>query len=433
MLERLVRFFWGDLTRDEIAKFALLTFTYLFIIGTYWLMRPLKDALFMRIVGKDYLPFAKIASVFIMIPLILIYSKFVDLVEKHRLFYIIFLFYAFLFSCIAYLISRPDIGLTNSVLSKWRMLGWVIYLSIESFGSLAVVLFWSFVSSTNDTTSAKKGYALIVCGAQVGSVVGPMLARMASRIGIPTLIVIVVCGILTVPFLIKLFVTKYPAVSMHEICEEKKSTGPIEGLRLLFSKPYLVGILSIIAFYEIIGTILDYQMKFLADGTCHSVETLTELLGSYGFYANLLALIFSLIGTNFFIRRFGLIFSLLLFPILVGGLVLIVWANPHLQSFFVAMIFLKGFSYSLNKPCVEIMYIPTSRDIKFKSKSWIDAFGSRLSKAIGASINALFADMAELLFFGSIISLGLVAFWIIVAFFVGMTNKKLVQEEKLIE
>ena len=47
-------------------------------------------------------------------------------------------------------------------------------------------------------------------------------------------------------------------------------------------------------------------MKFLADGACPSVESLTELLGAYGFYANLLALVISLIGTSFFIRRFGL-------------------------------------------------------------------------------------------------------------------------------
>jgi AAA family ATP:ADP antiporter len=298
---------------------------------------------------------------------------------------------------------------------------------------LAVVLFWSFVASTNDTISAKKGYALIVCGAQVGSVTGPKLAQMATWIGIPLLLVIVVCGISIVPFLVSLFVSKYSNLKEVEFCEEKKTTtGPIEGLRLLFSNLYLVGILGITAFYEIIGTIIDYQMKFLADGSCHSVETLTELLGSYGFYANLLALVFSLVGTNFFIRRLGLISSLVLFPVLVGGLVLTVWFNPQLYTFFIAMIVLKGFSYALNKPCVEIMYIPTSSDIKFKTKSWVDAFGSRFSKAIGASINALFADMATLLFFGSVISLGLVAFWIGVAFFVGTTNKKLVQNERLI-
>lgn len=433
MLGRLINFFWNDLTKDEIKKFSLLAGTYLFIIGTYWLMRPLKDALFMRIVGKCYLPYAKMASVLIMIPLILIYSKIVDLVEKHKLFYLMFCFYSSLFLLIAYFVAHPSIGLANSVLNKWRILGWVIYLSIESFGSLAVALFWSFVASSNDTVSAKKGYALIVCGAQIGSVFGPFLARMASYIGITQLLLVAACGIAIVPFLIKYFVSRYPNSSTYEVVEEKKmGTGPVEGIRLLFSKPYLLGILLIISLYEIIGTILDYQMKFFADGVCSSVESLTELLASYGLYANFFALIFSLIGTSFLIRRFGLIFSLIIFPVIAGFLVLFVWACPALYSFFAAMVVLKGMSYALNKPCVEIMYIPTSRDIKFKAKSWIDAFGSRLAKSFGAAINALFVDMASLLLFGSIISLGMVGVWIVIAYFVGTTNKKLISQDKII-
>lgn len=440
MLKRMVRFFWIGLTAKEIRRLSLLACTYLFIVGTYWLMRPLKDALFMRIVGKCYLPYAKIASVLIMIPLILIYSKLVDLVQKHRLFYIIFLFYAILFLGIAYFVAHPTIGLANPVLDKGRILGWVIYLSIESFGSLAVALFWSFVASTNDTNSAKKGYALIICGAQIGSVVGPLLARMASVIGVTTLLLVVVCGIMIVPFLVSYFVKNYSKFAPECIIKDSDastkqidaSTGPIEGLRLLLSKPYLLGILGLITLYEIIGTIIDYQMKFLADGICPSVETLTELLGAYGFYANLLALVISLIGTSFLIRRLGLIFSLILFPTLVGFLVLFVWINPSLYSFFVAMIMLKGFSYALNKPCVEIMYIPTSSDIKFKAKSWIDVFGSRFAKSFGAAINAIFVDMSTLLFFGSIISLGMVGLWIVLALYVGKTNKKLVCDNKII-
>lgn len=433
MLEGIVRFFWRDLTDKEIKRFGLLACTYLFIVGTYWLMRPLKDALFMRIVGKCYLPYAKIASVLIMIPLILIYSKFVDLVQKHKLFYIMFSFYAVLFLGIAYFVAHPNIGLANTILSKWRILGWTIYLSIESFGSLAVALFWSFVASTNDTDSAKRGYALVVCGAQFGSVTGPFLARMASFIGITTLLIFVVFGILAVPLLVRYFVKNHQNLAVESVVDEnKESTGPIEGLRLLLSRPYLLGILGIIALYEMIGTILDYQMKFLADGVCVSVESLTELLGTYGFYANLLALVISLIGTSILIRKFGLIFSLILFPVLVGVLVLFVWINPHLYSFFAAMVVLKGFSYALNKPCMEIMYIPTSKDIKFKAKSWIDAFGSRSAKACGAAINALFVDMSTLLFFGSIISLGMVGFWILIAFFIGKTNQRLVRENKTV-
>ena len=35
---------------------------------------------------------------------------------------------------------------------------------------------------------------------------------------------------------------------------------------------------------------------------------------------------------------------------------------------FLALILLKGFSYSLNNPCKEILYQPTNSAVKFKSK-----------------------------------------------------------------
>lgn len=46
------------------------------------------------------------------------------------------------------------------------------------------------------------------------------------------------------------------------------------------------------------------------------------------------------------------------------------------------MMFLKALSYSLNNPCKEMLYNPTSTAVKFKSKSWIDIFGQRGRRSI---------------------------------------------------
>lgn len=433
MFSRLRQALWGDLSGEEFKKFGMLSLTFLFIIGAYWLMRPLKDALFMKIVGKLYIPYAKMASLFVLVPLIMFYSKLVDLVEKHKLFYVICSIYGILFLGIAYCLTDPTMGLANTTPDKSRMLGWVIYLGIESFGSLVVALFWSFVASSTETESAKRGYPLIIAGAQIGSITGPTLATQASRIGLPQLAGIIALAILIVPFLIKKFISTYPAApAVVEPGKEKKATGMIEGLRLLLSKPYLLGILGIATLYEVIGTVLDYQMKFIADETYTSAETVAEFLGLFGQSANFLALVFALVGTSFFIRRFGLTFCLVMFPTAVAAVVLYVWWNPSLWVLFGAMVTIKGLSYALNNPCKEIMYIPTSKDVKFKSKSWIDAFGGRSAKATGSGINALFTNMLDLMFFGSLISLGIVGVWILVALYVGKTNANLVKEGKII-
>ena len=56
---------------------------------------------------------------------------------------------------------------------------------------------------------------------------------------------------------------------------------------------------------------------------------------------------------------------------------------------------LKG-STALNVPCKEILYQPTSSNVKFKAKSWIDVFGARGSKALGVVTNAFSDSAADL-------------------------------------
>ena len=58
--------------------------------------------------------------------------------------------------------------------------------------------------------------------------------------------------------------------------ENKHPTGFLEGLKLLLSRPYLFGIFLIVASYEIVGTIVDYQMKSQASDIYVSEEAMTE-------------------------------------------------------------------------------------------------------------------------------------------------------------
>jgi AAA family ATP:ADP antiporter len=148
MLKRLFKVLWGDFTSKEIKKFGLLSLAFFFIIGSYWLLHPLKTALFMRIVGKTYLPYVTMVSVACTFVLLLVYAKLVDLFEEHHLFYIICSFYSLLFLAIAFAVAHPAIGLANTVADKGRLLGWIIYVGIESFGVIVVALFLPIINLT---------------------------------------------------------------------------------------------------------------------------------------------------------------------------------------------------------------------------------------------------------------------------------------------
>lgn len=79
------------------------------------------------------------------------------------------------------LLIRPPTSATsiyNTNASPYRILGWVSYCAIESFGSIGVSLFWAFTNSTYNLEGAKKSYGLMVACAQCAHSVRTLFARL---------------------------------------------------------------------------------------------------------------------------------------------------------------------------------------------------------------------------------------------------------------
>ena len=433
MILAFTKFFWGDISSDELKKFGNLSLIFFLIIGAYWILKPLKDTFFLRTVGKIYLPHVKMLSAFCMILLVMIYAKLVDWFNKQTLTYIICTFYSLTFAIITYCIAHKTLGLANTATDKFRFIGWITYITIESFGTLVVALFWSFVASNFDSQTAKRGYPLIVFGAQFGSLSGALLTTQVSRFGITTLMIVTCLAIIIVPFGIKNFSKNYLSNEQLQSQHSIQPTGPLEGLRLLFAKSYLMGILAVSTLFEVINILLEIQMMRLADASFHRPEEILAFLGYFGLAVNFFAFLFALFGTSFFMRKLGLRKSLTFFPILVGLVIMYAWKFHHLWTLFGSLVVTKGLAYTLNNPCKEIMYIPTSNDIKFKTKSWIDVFGARSAKGFGGFIATFFPIASELIVYGSLFSLVITGIWIPTAFYVSRTHKHLVDNNIIIE
>jgi len=446
MLTRVLHFFWPTLKEEELKKFGLLSTTFFFTIGTYWLLRPVKDGLFSDYVGLSMQPTAKMLSVLVVLALVLIYSKLVDMVERHKLFYIVGTFYAIFFTIIAFMVGSNIFS--QNVL---YYVGWATYFGIESFGSIIVALFWSFVASMTDAETAKRGFPIIITGAQLGAIAGPAIAFFAETIGLPVIFMLCVAGVLMIMHSISKFMKEMPPVELvgtqddEKAEKSKKKTGFLEGLTLLLTRPYLFGIFLVVLLYEAVSTIIDYQMKVQAKALPEyaSKEALTKFLGLFGMSCNTLAFLMALLGTTYLMKRFGLVFCLLTFPIVLGGAIIALYnfgitgnVDPRtlLWMTFGVMIIAKGLSYALNNPAKEMMYIPTSRDAKFKTKGWIDMFGGRSAKALGSAFNNTFKHNIPLLLnMGTMIALGLTGVWIIVALLVGRKFVSLTKSGKIVE
>ncbi len=444
---------WGDLSTDELKKFSLLSCIITLILGNYWMLRSMKNPIFHDLVGMEYQPYAKMASIFVVAFVIIIYSKLVDMYQKQTLFYIICGFYASLFLFLGFATAYPQyFSLTQYSplypFFDWlpgKFIGWLSYFTFES-SSLMMILFWAFVASITKPESAKKGYAMIVSCIQIGTISGPAIViYFAPTLGSPMIVGFGGLLVLMVPFLVRLYMKVIPneSVSVSAAADEKKpKTGFFEGLKLIGTRPYVMGILVVSTVYEIISTILEFQMNMIAKDVFVSRDLFAAFTGKYGMSINFLALIFALLGTSFFMRKLGLRFCLISYPVaiglvLIGLLTLSILGISDVQlmwTLFGCMIAVKGFSYALNNPTKEVMYIPTTKDIRYKAKGWIESFGGRSAKGTGSVVTAAYAkNLPELLMIGTLISLGVVGVWILIANALGKKFNQLQEKNQTIE
>ena len=89
------KFNFGDFGREEFKKFLRMGVIFALIIGVYWTLRPLKDAIFIQLVGKLQLPFAKTVSVLALLPLVMFYTKLLEKISRERMLVILPIFYGF--------------------------------------------------------------------------------------------------------------------------------------------------------------------------------------------------------------------------------------------------------------------------------------------------------------------------------------------------
>eukprot|EP01039_Chlorochromonas_danica_P001808 gene1808-1975_t len=424
-LEKITKSLTGDLHGEDLIRVLWLSATLFFVVGGYWLLRSLKDPIMSVINGVEYIPQAKIASLFVVFGLVIVYNKLLDIYPKHHLFYMMGCAYGLLFGLMGILLVHPTMGLANTKADPTRFLGWLSYVTIESFGSMVVQCYWALVNASVDVNFAKKNFGLIVAGAQIGSILGPTLATQADYLGIPALYLTGSLIMFMMTAAMYYYVKRFGAPSDGEIMEQgsmketsvkksgKKEEGILEGFYLFYEHDYVKGIFVISSFYMVQVTIVDYMMKVLAkeryaalypDDPQAALRAFASFMGFFGQTTNSISFLFSLFGTGMIINRFGLTTTLVLFPVLLLICAALVWAMPSIWMVFAVMMVMKGMSYALNNPTKEILYQMTSTSIKFKCKSWIDTFGQRSAKAAGSLVtNAFATSVVDLTNYGSVV------------------------------
>lgn len=456
-----LRSMYGDFEREDIKKFTILGVAFLFVIGIYWTLRPIKDTVFITMVGKDQIGKAKMWSLVVLFGLVLLYSKLVDMFPRQKVMYIISTLYCIAMVGFGIAMLNPDIGLANTTPDTGRLLGWAWYIFVESYGSILVALFWAIVTDITPSKAARYGFPFVVTIGQMGAILGPVGSTYFKRqTGLSAAWVIIMAGllILVIPLLLRYFMSVIPKEQLagfhgkNETKVEKeheKEPGFFDGLVLLLKEPYLLGIFGLIAIYEVIVTVIDFHFKNLA-GTLFEIPgstkintvALNDYLDEYAMWVNIVSLACLLLGVSNIQKRLGVRFTLALMPFVIAIAVISfkVWAIIEVLKWI--MVGSKAFNYALNGPTMKQLYVPTTEDVRYKSQAWIETFGSRVSKGSASYYNDMLIGFKEKMgaatgvafhiTLATYASIGLLGGWFMIALYLGSKYDKAIQDKKVV-
>jgi len=426
--------------------FAISMSLYLFlVIATFWILKPIKKSLFIQFYDEAGLHLlgwtlnaaqaeliAKMLNMVVAFAAVVVFTTASRRLRREQLTYLFTA--AFAVSFVFYALVLGSAG---------AMTVWTFYWFGDLFSTLMVATFFTFLNDSVTPPVAKRIYGLVVLGGVVGGVAGSTGVHFVVDAFSPAaclwlclgLAALIVACAWQAARRIPADARKDDASQKHEArgaAPEKGDAAPtrnaaLEGAALAWRSPYLLAVVAIVGLYEIVSTLMDFQftstVAHLLDG-----EAIGKHFSTMFAITNAVSMVVQLFVTTPVLTHLGVGVALLVLPgaAMLGSSVFL--AAPTLWTGSLLNTADNAFSYSINQSAKEVLYVPTTRDEKYKAKAFIDMFVVRTAKAIAVLVSlgmgVVFSDFDSVRWI-SLITLALLGAWVAAAVYAGRKFREL--------
>lgn len=455
-LDRFLRLF-SDVRAGEGVTALLLTLNILLIFTAYYIIRPVREGLILAVPGgaelKSYLSAGQVVLLLGLVPL---YASLASRYPRRRLINTVT---AFFVACLAlfYVLGELEVSL-----------GVVFFLWIGIFNVMVIAQFWAFANDVYREEEGKRLFPIVAFGASAGAVFGSFMA--AQLIGpLNVYQVFLVAGaVLAVSLVLTNIVDErerrrteghlapsessatLPAVTetgTHRVIEggaarQEKTAGrraPGKGaFRLVLRNRYLLLIAVLVVLLNVVNTtggyILDRTVSRLAAdavakgaaGGLSEQAVIGSFFANFQLVQNLTGMLLQLFVVSRILKYLGVQVALLVLPVIaLGGYTLLAF-YPILGVIRWAKIAENATDYSLNNTVRNVLFLPTTREQKYKAKQVVDSFCQRAGDVLQAGlvyVGTTFLALQAQQF--AIVNLVLVAVWVVLAILIGEEYRKL--------
>jgi AAA family ATP:ADP antiporter len=427
-VERLLKIF-ADVRPGEGTSAVLLTFNVFLLLLSYYLLKTVREPLILTGGGAEVKTYASAAQSMILLGWVPAYSALATRVSRIKLItYVTFFFVACLLAFYA------------GALAHVPYLGVAFYIWVGIFNYSIIAQFWGFAADVYSNEQGKRLFAIVGIGSSAGAVAGSYLVKpllhLLGKGGLYTMMpiagaLLVVCVGFT-RVVDRLEIPSPESESASAASKKDEPMGKEGGFALVAKDKYLLLIGALTLLLNWVNTTGEYVLSrtLLAEAEALHLDKdgaerfIGEFTSGYFSWVNVVAVTMQLFVVSRVFKYAGLRVALLIMPLvsLTGYAALTV--APILAFIRVAKIAENSLDYSLQNTTRQALFLPTSREAKYKAKAAIDTFLVRAGDVLSAGLVFVGTTLAFSTKQFALTNVILVGSWLLVALALGKLYTK---------
>jgi AAA family ATP:ADP antiporter len=383
--ERFLRLFADVRPGETGVALLMLANLFLLLVG-YYILKTVREPLVLATGGAEMKSYAAAGQAVVLMGFIPLYGWLARRVDRLRLIVTLMLFFVL------------NIELFNRAgRAKLPYVGVVFYIWVGIFSLAAIAQFWSFANDIYRQEVGNRLFPMIAIGATAGSPVGAEIAERLFKAGMdPYTMLHISAAILLVHLGIYWVVSRQQALHADFPAQEStKLLGP-GGFHLVFASPYLRLAALLFVLLNIVNTNGEYIIGRLTVAAAKEAAAanpavsidgfIGSFYGGYFFWVNVLAFAIQSLLVSRIAKYFGFAGVMLSLPIVAFGTYGLMAAGVGFAMTRWAKTAENSADYSVMNTGRQMLWLPTTRDEKYKGKQTIDTFFVRAGDVVSAGV-----------------------------------------------
>lgn len=420
LADRILSLF-ADVRAGEGLTAILLMLNIFFLLTAYYIIKPVREALILGEAGAEIKSYASGGQALLFLLIIPAYGMLGSRVNR---LWLINGVTAFFISNLAIFFVLGRLGFS---------LGVAFYLWVGLFNLMLVAQFWAFANDLYTQKAGERLFGVVGIGASLGAIFGALVAGWLFEPVGAYAMMLISAGLLGICMILTNW-AHYRVKNGPKAVQATAGTDPAEaplrkvgGFQLIVKNRYLL----MIAFLVLISNCVNTTGEFILGKTVEtSAQTMTagngdasaaeknyigQFYADFFFWVNLIGAALQMFVVSRLMQRWGPGVALLFLPVLaLGGYTLLAVA-PILSLIRVAKIGENAVDYSVQNTARHALFLPTSREAKYKAKAAIDSFFWRIGDTLSGLLVFVGTQLALTLRTFAAVNVALVVIWLGVA------------------